>query len=239
MMMVGPGEADRYLGVAFDHLRTFCNLIVIRVEGERPHYSYDQRFRFLEAEVGSFYEHEGTARQELLDFTVAHAPEYVLAIDADEFVEDPPALLAALDRRPDYVRLCMMEVWSATEDRLLFRQDGGWRPHEAPLVFQPSPGLRIADKQLASGRIPLNAIGRRAAGTTACGIFHFGWACEADRQARYDRYVEHDGGKFHASAHLLSIMWANNDPRLRLCRDPWPLSLEPLKDRIVGRASRG
>jgi len=75
---------------------------------------------------------------------------------------------------------------------------------------------------------------RREVVSTGVSFFHFGWACVADRQARYDRYVEHDGGKFHASPHLQSIMWQDDHPKIGFCRSPWPAGLdgEAVEDRL-------
>ena len=74
---------------------------------------------------------------------------------------------------------------------------------------------------------------RRQILSSGVSFFHFGWACVADRQARYDRYVEHDGGAFHASRHLQSIMWPDDHPRIGFCRSPWPAGLDV--ETILGR----
>ena len=55
---------------------------------------------------------------------------------------------------------------------------------------------KIPDVQLACGREPLQVRRTRAVASGAS-VFHFGWACEADRVERAQRYFEHDGGKFH------------------------------------------
>jgi hypothetical protein len=55
-------------------------------------------------------------------------------------------------------------------------------------------------------------------------ILHFGWARESERQSRYDRYAKHDGGQFHASQHLESILWSED--RIQLSARGWPVSLD-------------
>ncbi len=54
-------------------------------------------------------------------------------------------------------------------------------------------------------------------------VLHFGWANTAARQARYDRYQQIDGGRFHARAHLESILAPS--PTLRGVT--WPEALAP------------
>ncbi len=81
---------------------------------------------------------------------------------------------------------------------------------------------RILDRALACGREPMWVRGVRAQ-PTGTSVFHFGWANPATRQERYDRYAQADGGKFHASRHLDSILW--NDRRVRLTWKKWPVGL--------------
>ena len=198
-----------------------------------------------------FYEHEGRARQQLLDWTMEAEPTHILVVDGDELVEHGDQLRAKMlepqpfpslrERRqrgrssyqPATVwRLQMQEVWGATEDHLLIRQDGGWKEHPVPICFavphmrhgdrQAIRHWRIPDKALACGRVPIEvAVAlNRALNEAAATCLHLGWACEADRWARHQRYVVHDGGAHHASKHLDSIMWDNS--RVHLTTRPWP-----------------
>ena len=92
-----------------------------------------------------FYEHEGRARQQLLEWTMESEPTHILVVDGDELVEHGDQLRAALEAPTPFPslrerrqrgarqgpatvwRLQMQEVWGATEDHLLIRQDGGWK----------------------------------------------------------------------------------------------------------------
>lgn len=95
------------------------------------------------------------------------------------------------------------------------------------------PHWRIPNRALACGREPL-VIRRQQATFTGVSMLHFGWTCEAERQERYDRYARHDAGRFHASAHLRSILAA--DDQVRLSRRPWPTGLD--KGAILARVRR-
>lgn len=242
--LIVHNEADRYLRPCLEHLATYCDEIVVLDDGSTDDTTAilrdAERVTGFTASRSTFYENEGRARQALIDVTLESNPTHIFAIDADEFVSDPLRLRKVLEAGADVARLCMCEVWGATGDRLSFRVDGGWRAHRAPLVFAANGPLTIPAKKLASGRVP-NEVLHRGRTTLDAGvdILHFGWACAADRQARFDRYAEHDDGKFHAGSHLDSILWRDSHPRLRLCHDSWPAGLASVKDRIVERANRG
>lgn len=225
-MMVGPAEEDRYLNAVLAHLAVFCDAVAVREE-----------------QPESFYAHEGRARQALLDATIERNPTHVLAIDADEFVTDGEAIRHAcsMDLGNGCWTLPMEEVWAVDERHLWTRQDGGWRTHPVPILYRV-PGhrdgrWRIMDRALACGREPLAV--RQLAGRalpSGSSVLHFGWANRAERRARYERYAEADGGKFHASSHLQSIL--DPDRKVRLKKLPWPPALEPFKPALLERANR-
>ncbi len=248
-VITSDDELDRYLPVVIEHLLAFVDEVVVyddSADGGGVAFA-DPRVWVTPRplDMPRMFEHEANARQLLHAAVMARDPDWVLAIDSDEFICDGPLLRSILEGfeeqgRVPVARLCMQEVWKANETTLSFREDGGWGPHDAPILWRAnegSAGWIIPNRAMASGRVPQQVIGqsRQAVSTGLC-ILHFGWANEADRAARHDRYVQADGGRFHASAHLDSIMWG--DERVRFCHDVWPAALEPYKDRIVERASR-
>jgi glycosyl transferase family 2 len=185
-----------------------------------------------------FFQHEGDARNELLDWTLQAEPDYVLAIDADELVTDGPSLRKACESGHPVYGVNMVEVWEATEDRICVRVDGGWRPHPVHALWQV-PGRvdgrwRIADRALACGRVPV-AVDRTRARPVEPEILHFGWTCEAERVARHHRYAVADGGRFHRSAHLDSIL--NPCERVSLEGMDWPAGLAPHRDAILAKVT--
>jgi hypothetical protein len=109
--------------------------------------------------------------------------------------------------------------------------DGGWRPRPAPILWQSPPNSRasqgrdwqIANRALACGREPVGVVRQAIRGKardSGVQVMHFGWTCLAERQRRFDRYAEHDQGKFHANAHLQSILWP--DEQVKLSQREWP-----------------
>lgn len=241
-------ELDRYLVPFITHLQAFCDQIVVVDD-----FSDDGTFEWLASadrvnviqlpSNGEFFSgHEGHRRQYLLDYTLNQRPDWVLAIDADEFITDPVMIRDYIEGPREVGLLDMEEVWKAGPTQLSIRTDGGWRPHACPILWKTSLSgrrgqrLRIADRALACGREPQQI--RRYMGKarpTGASILHFGWAKESGRPARFERYVTADGGQFHQNAHLQSIMWP--DSKVRLEQKPWPILLGAVRDRIVEASS--
>jgi hypothetical protein len=158
---------------------------------------------------------------------VEEQPTHILIQDADELVGDRAALRARLEERPDVAAwsLTIREAWKADAGALYAREDGGWRSHPLAGLFKaPSLGdLRAASwryprKNLAVGRVP--AAARRGLRASGVDLWHLGWLDETERARRHARYVEHDGGRFHARKHLDSILWP--DALVRVTPAPWP-----------------
>jgi glycosyltransferase involved in cell wall biosynthesis len=232
--MIVRNERTRYLGPCLDSLLSFCDEVRVLDDG-----STDGSYEMLLERQGvsvltnagpTFFEHEGKARQALLEWTLEGSPTHILAIDADEFVASGSQLrkLAIAGRNLIWT-LPMQEIWEADEEGLWIRQDGGWREHPVPHFFAVPPARtsdwRILERELACGREPL-AIRRRAGRARRAGteILHFGWTNHSERQRRYDRYARHDAGRFHANAHLESILWP--DEKVKVTPRPWPAELD-------------
>lgn len=241
--LIVHNELERYLIPCIEHLTAFCDEIRVfddgSTDGTQTYLDHLPNVECLSAFRRSFFEHEGRARQKLLDWTFEGDPTHVLAIDADEFVADGPLLRSLLEQpNPSGVwGLNMQEVWGADEYGLVIRQDGGWREHALGIVYSVPPdrtsnrvqrrAWRMVDRALACGRTPTAitiAANRSRQGVPAGDILHFGWACQRDRDLRYQRYVTHDSGKFHANSHIESIMWP--DDRVELTSRAWPRGID-------------
>lgn len=188
-----------------------------------------------------FFAHEGDARNALLDWTLEGTPTHVLAIDADEFVTNGQAVRQCLTQGANVWTLKMEEVWKIDQESLWIRNDGGWHAHQIPCLWRVPEIMRgeewrISDRALACGREPVAVRNQfRKAIQTGESILHFGWTNEGAREARYQRYVTHDGGAFHANQHIQSIMYPDN--RVRLQGRPWPESLIALQEDLLERVT--
>lgn len=248
-MMITRNEAGRYLEQTLPALREFCDEIrVVDDDSTDGTHSILERNGavVLRNDRPEFYLHEGRARNKLLDWTLQGQPTHIIAIDADELVEDGSEIRRQIEQRtsPQGIwRLTMEEVWKADEQWLYERVDGKWGSRKVPIVFEVPTvrrgAWRIADRALASGREPMQVakFGARSNVPTICSVFHLGWACQADRRARYERYAVHDGGRFHAGDHLSSIMWPDEQVGLR--PRLWPASWETMKPTLLERINRG
>jgi glycosyltransferase involved in cell wall biosynthesis len=240
--LIVKNELGRYLQACIGSLRDFCDLIVVVDDGSTDRTgewlddNADDRMvvKHLDPDDGFFAGHEGRRRQALLDFTVEQKPTHVLAIDADEFVADGALVRHFCELPLQTGQLLMQEVWKMEPSGLSIRQDGGWRPHPVPILWRCDtyePGVwTINDRALACGREPTATRRMRRPRPTGTEILHFGWANEAERELRYQRYVEHDDGNFHNRRHLDSIMFT--DIQVTLAGRKWPKGLR-LKDGVV------
>ncbi len=247
--LIVKDEVDRYLSPCLEHLLGFCDEIRILDDGSTDAFSSigwaaEDRVLVQRSSTSTFFEHEGRARQRLLDWTMEGNPTHVLAIDADEFVTDGAAIRRACETpgRAFVWLLDMMEVWNADEDGLAVRTDGGWGPHAVPILYAVPRGRNartwaILDRKHASGREPVAVAHQRArARPSGSQILHFGWTCQADRAARHARYA--NAGSFgHNPKHIASIMFP--DDKVGLREIAWSPELLPFRDQILARARRG
>lgn len=205
----------------------------------------------VKAAVRPMAENEGLARQELLEWTFEAKPTHVLAIDGDELLLDGDLLLDAIEQNTntDVFTLEMAEVWGCDHAGYQVRVDGGWAPRQVPILYRVpdrvrNPGMwKIQSRAWASGREPrqVRMTAARYRKPTGAVVMHLGWACVEDRRARFDRHMQVDGGRFHASKHLESIMWPDEqvalDPDPRAWPATWP-STVPSLDELVARVNR-
>lgn len=242
--MIVHNELARYFPLVIEQLVSFCDEVRVLDDG-----SDDGTYEWLAGIKDkvvvrrnpgpSFYEHEGRARENLLDWTFEAAPDFVLSIDADEFIGQPDLVWKAMEEGNLVYTLQMKEVWQCREVALEIRVDNLWAPRRCPILWR-APGSRmqpewhIPDVKLACGREPL-AVRRTRAQVSGADVLHFGWANRNDRQQRAERYFVHDGGKFHQDRHLQSILWP--DERVMTLPGSWPEALTGLRDRIVTLAN--
>jgi hypothetical protein len=243
--MIVRNELGRYLEPCLGHLLEFCDEVRVLDDA-----SDDGTFEWLferprvlvvgtpKRETATAFEQHAHQRQALLHWTLAGEPTHILAIDADEFIDDGAALRKSCEQPGfDSWKLCLEEVWDAEPGRLRVRQDGGWNEHDVAMLWRPDrlQGRRqIVDHGHATGRVP-PGVGARRCGYACVSLLHFGWANKAERAERYQRYAVGDGGRFHAKRHIDSIMWP--DERVQLSERDWPAALDPYKQQILERAN--
>lgn len=229
--LVVRNEVGRFLEPCIAHLREFCDVTVVLDDmSDDSTFEWlmdraDDRLVVRTTKEPAFFAHEGRIRQHLLDLTLTEKPTHVLSLDADELIDDGAHIRSLLILEPDQQAwsLAIEEIWNSRPEGLAVREDSGWRTHPLTVIWRVPDLLngswRIADRKLASRRVPV-AVQRLGARPTGSSLLHFGWTDKATRQARYERYATHDGGRYHTSRHLQSILWP--DSRCTLRERPWP-----------------
>ncbi len=242
--LVVRNELQRYLLPCVQHLTEFCDDVRVyddgSTDGTQEVLAGLDRVSYRQQEQTTFFTHEGETRARALNFAREANPTHMLAIDADEFISDGAAFRKVVEgSEQNVLTLHMEEVWKADPAALYTREDGGWKQHGVPIVWRVTRQMRgpwqMPNRALACGRTPTNVVRNRRTQATGVSILHFGWANLADRQARYERYIEADGGRFHASQHLKSIMFPDN--RVILKQREWPAALDPYRSAIARRAA--
>lgn len=234
-------EADRYLDLWLRHLLEFVDEVRLLDDGSTDgtvEIATREGVRIKSNPGPTFLEMESDARNELLRYTMEAEPEYVISIDADEFVGDPGLVRYAIQRGFPVITLDMEEAWKVNEHNISVRVDGLWGARKCPIVWKAPRQLggqwAIPDRKLACGREPL-AVRRTKFKESGSSVFHFGWTREEERKKRAERYFEHDRGNFHQDRHLQSILWP--DDKVVMKTKPWPPGLEMFRDELIGRTT--
>ncbi len=247
-IMVMKNEADRYLESCIESIWAWAQDI----------YVYDDQSTDDSVEIAtklrctvtvrrydepSFLDHEGLFRynawrafQQAAD---SKAPDWVFAIDADEFLVVKAGLVAdavgasistASMSVSTGVTLPIPEVFSVdTVDKLLVnpqvRTDGYWGKIKAPRLFEWRRGGQFSDKAMGCGSEPTYVgASRLSPYTHGLSLLHLGYAAPADRQAKSARYASRLHG--HADAHIASIL---KTPTLTPWEGTWPDIKSPRK----------
>jgi len=209
-MVVGPGEYDRYLPQVLERITWWADDIHVGFDkgaGEEEFrlvsdVTYHRNFLPL-----SWSDDEGKFRQAAWDDMVREmkptAEDYILCIDADEVIVQHELVKRAV-REFAGQRLAFKfhEMWDETH----FRIDGFWKPYLAGVLFPYRPGGRIRQQAMACGREPTYVSNLPTKKLSIADILHYGYAREADRQAKYERYMALDAGRYHNVRHLQSII---------------------------------
>ena len=214
-MIVGPGEADRYLEKVLGRAVAAVDVMFVAVDpsaGDAERYIVDTFTSHWAVLRSTWRDHEGRFRQEAWDAMreAIHLQEgdMVLIVDADELIHDPEAVKRSIRARPGHkLSITFYEMWSSN----WFRVDGLWKPYNAHIVIPWRDGGRFLDRPLACGRQPTYVSDVPPFAKSIGKILHYGYARPEDRRMKYERYMELDGGKYHNIDHLRSIV---SDPVL-------------------------
>src|SRR5690554_744333 len=223
-MMPVRNEARRYLRVVFDHLAEYVDGIVVLDDASTDEtfvfcrkYPAVTSYRRLSEPL--FQKNESALRRLLWEMTVELNPEWILALDADEFFEprakqELPALIQG--NGYNLVRFPVYHFWGGFTH---YRVDKMWNPFYSRAAclarYNKSIIYYWPQRELHCGRFPREVYGQPVL-LSSLRLFHLGYAAVKDREERYRRYRQLDpGGKFCPLEHYHSLA----DPHPRLL--PW------------------
>lgn len=212
--MIVRNEVDNYLEQVLLRLREQVDEIIITddcSDDETVDLCKDLGAQVTIMDKPTFVVHEGQLRQaswEYFETFVEPHQTWCLAIDADEELYPTKYSLDQLINNPrfDVYNVDFYHMWNETQ----YRIDKAWRPHGSTRMFRYFPNGKFKDRKMACGAEPtfVNALvmNGKKYHNTGLKMKHLSYIKDEDKQLKYDRYVELDGGAFHANQHIQSIL---------------------------------
>lgn len=214
-MLLVKDEADRYLGRWLNRMDKICDEIVALDNGSTDKtvkmLKKHSKVKVVEESLMPFSEGERDLRRMLFEMAMARKPNWIMAFDADEFVED------AMDK--ELGRLTAGEgvwwwsfrffhFWGSEE---YYRSDKLWNPEVGNvgprmMAVDEGYGYEFHERNFACGSIPINWIREKHGEFSGLRIKHLGYARPEDIVKKGFWYLEKDGGKSHAGSHIKSIL---------------------------------
>ncbi|HJS83555.1 MAG TPA: glycosyltransferase family 2 protein [Nitrososphaera sp.] len=210
--MIGRNEVNRFLPEVLKHLVDVVDDIVFTDDA-----STDDT-PLVAGKIGAhvkvlseplFSIDEGRLRslawEHLSEF--AKRGDWILAIDCDElFYQSVDVRMLMEQYEYDVLGVTFYHMW----DPINYRIDKAWAPTISSRLFRFFPGGEFRQRRLACGSEPtyVTELIRRRKVLWHSGLVmqHLGYMRDEDKMSKYQRYMELDGGDFHARAHLESIL---------------------------------
>jgi len=214
--MIMKNEAGRKLRECLEEVRHYIDEAVIIDDG-----STDDSVKIAEevlkdiphriiCNTQSKFHKEYTLRQQQWEETIKTNPEWILNIDADQIFEvkmreEIHKLINQNEIDAWFFRL--YDFWDETH----YRDDAMWCAHKAwnwcsLLRYKPDFNYVWKETPQHCGHFPKN-IGELPCARSLMRLKHYGWANEADRIAKYYRYMQLDpGAKYGWQAQYDSIL---------------------------------
>lgn len=221
-MMVVRNEANRYLRPVLERLGRLVDGIVILDDAstdETPGLcrAHPKVIRFRQLNSSLFSRNEAALRSLLWEMTVELEPAWILALDADELLEEKAkTALPALTAQEEY-ELITFPVYHFWGDLRHYRVDRLWHPVLARTAclfrYRKNRSYHWAPRRLHCGRLPVEAY-HAPRFHAPLRLLHLGYASPQARSEKYHRYLSLDPrGRFCPLTHYQSIM--ARQPRLR------------------------
>lgn len=199
-MMLVKNEANRYLKQVLTHISNYADEIVILDDNSTDKTyevcrSFEKVVSLQKVKGTSFGENEAAPRYQLFLQTMKTNPEWIIALDADEQMENAfePAIHNILERAGDkkWFSIEFYHFWNSMQ---YYRTDKLWKPAQGPRIFKVEDDIRYEwlDRKLHCGSIPRNLT--KYPGTySGYRVKHFGYADGPERtKKKYEWYIKRD-----------------------------------------------
>lgn len=217
--MIGRNEESRYLEEVLSKLSSQVDQIIFTDDcstDSTPEIA-SKYAEVFSTSTQLFNTHEGKLRafawSNLSRF--AKQGDWIIAIDCDEMLYhiDNVSVRDVLNGSPnDVVNVRFYHMWNETH----YRVDKLWAPNNSSRIFRYLDNGVFLNRELACGSEPTYVSDwirkRNYWKDSGLVMQHLGYISDEDKQAKYERYSNIDGGKFHDLTHINSII--DNDPIL-------------------------
>lgn len=214
--MIGRNESSRFLEEVLERLSTQVDKIIFTDDcstDNTPEIAskYAEVFQTQEQ---LFNVHEGKLRAfawgNISKF--AQVGDWIIAIDCDEklfHIDDLDIRNVLSTSQYDVVNVRFYHMWNEKQ----YRVDKLWAPNNSSRIFRFMPNGGFLNRQLACGSEPTYVrdwISKRNFWIDSGLVMqHLGYVMDEDKQAKFERYSQIDGGKFHNLNHINSIIDQN------------------------------
>lgn len=215
-MMIVRNEANRYLKDCLSGLSQLVDEIIILDDASddaTPEICMSfPLVRLHRKQESLFLQDEAKLRRELWDLVCLTNPEWILALDADEFLEERASSELPYLLKQSYFPVISFRLFDCWFREDYFRVDGLWNPWLrgfAPYIvkYQPHLGSQWPPLKFHCGRFPL-AYRQLPKLESDLRIKHLGWLSQKDLQNKYQRAMEKDpGGIYFSREHYESILY--------------------------------
>lgn len=239
-MMLVRNEVNRYLPRCLKSLTSYVDEIIILDDASTdptPELCLSfPNVKLFRHEISLFLIDEAQLRKQLWHYTVSTNPEWILALDADEFLETRAVFELPYLLNQDLFPAVSFRLYDCWGSEDYYRVDGLWNPWRRGfsiylVKYQPQLVADWPSHKYHCGRLPLSY--RRLPNFESdLRIKHLGWANPAETRDKYERAVKQDiNFNFMPREHYESILW----PQEKIMLEKW---LEPLATQGISYSNK-
>lgn len=218
-MMQVRNEANRYLRMVLNDLSEYVDEIVILDDGSTDDTvaicsSYPKVVSLGVLQHSLYGTNEARLKQRLIYRTLAQRPDWILAVDADEVLENrfKSEVRSMINQtQVDWYGFRFYHFWSSMNQ---YRVDKLWAPTQyGPRLFRYMVGANYIwnNQALHGGSVPINLTSDFAGENSEIRVKHYGYAgSKEDIERKYRFYIQRDpDSKYCPRSHYDSMMDAN------------------------------